>query len=156
MKKHSDVDVLISFASLRSAFDSTMEAMQYPQVERHTVKYVSRIISIRHCINMRFSQTWIAALLSLILCFQIHTIAIIAEGIPEAQTRKMIKMADEKGVTIIGPATVCSHITPTDRERVPFLDWEHINVQKMIHFNWVNLIPILFCLPGWRHQAGLF
>uniref|UniRef100_A0A8P4JWC0 ATP-citrate synthase n=1 Tax=Dicentrarchus labrax TaxID=13489 RepID=A0A8P4JWC0_DICLA len=67
MKKHPEVDVLISFASLRSAFDSTVEAMQYPQI---------------------------------------HTIAIIAEGIPEAQTRKMIKMADEKGVTIIGPATV--------------------------------------------------
>ncbi|KAF6724986.1 ATP-citrate synthase [Oryzias melastigma] len=67
MKKHPQVDVMISFASLRSAFDSTVEAMQYPQI---------------------------------------HTIAIIAEGIPEAQTRKMIKMADEKGVTIIGPATV--------------------------------------------------
>ncbi|KPP72842.1 ATP-citrate synthase-like [Scleropages formosus] len=67
MKKHPEVDVLISFASLRSAFDSTMETMQYPQI---------------------------------------HTIAIIAEGIPEAQTRKLIKTADEKGVTIIGPATV--------------------------------------------------
>uniref|UniRef100_A0A3B3HLM1 ATP-citrate synthase n=1 Tax=Oryzias latipes TaxID=8090 RepID=A0A3B3HLM1_ORYLA len=67
MKKHPQVDVMISFASLRSAFDSTVEAMQYPQI---------------------------------------HTIAIIAEGIPEAHTRKMIKMADEKGVTIIGPATV--------------------------------------------------
>lgn len=32
MKKHPDVDVLISFASLRSAFDSTMETLQYPQV----------------------------------------------------------------------------------------------------------------------------
>ncbi|XP_029363499.1 ATP-citrate synthase [Echeneis naucrates] len=67
IKKHPDVDVLISFASLRSAFDSTMETMQYPQI---------------------------------------HTIAIIAEGIPEAHTRKLIKAADQKGVTIIGPATV--------------------------------------------------
>uniref|UniRef100_A0A8B9RJV6 ATP-citrate synthase n=1 Tax=Astyanax mexicanus TaxID=7994 RepID=A0A8B9RJV6_ASTMX len=67
MKKHPEVDVLISFASLRSAFDSTMETLQYPQI---------------------------------------HTIAIIAEGIPEALTRKIIKKADEKGVTIIGPATV--------------------------------------------------
>uniref|UniRef100_A0A4W5RS26 ATP-citrate synthase n=1 Tax=Hucho hucho TaxID=62062 RepID=A0A4W5RS26_9TELE len=67
MKKHPEVDVLISFASLRSAFDSTMETMQYPQI---------------------------------------HTIAIIAEGIPEAQTRKLIKRADENGITIIGPATV--------------------------------------------------
>lgn len=32
MKKHPEVDVLISFASLRSAFDSTMETLQYPQV----------------------------------------------------------------------------------------------------------------------------
>ncbi|CAF95829.1 unnamed protein product, partial [Tetraodon nigroviridis] len=67
MKKHPEVDVVISFASLRSAFDSTIEAMQYSQI---------------------------------------HTIAIIAEGIPEAQTRKLIKVADDKGVTIIGPATV--------------------------------------------------
>uniref|UniRef100_A0A8C1RT73 ATP-citrate synthase n=1 Tax=Cyprinus carpio TaxID=7962 RepID=A0A8C1RT73_CYPCA len=67
MKKHPEVDVLISFASLRSAYDSTIETMQYPQI---------------------------------------RTIAIIAEGIPEALTRKIIKMAEEKGVTIIGPATV--------------------------------------------------
>uniref|UniRef100_A0A3B3R918 ATP-citrate synthase n=1 Tax=Paramormyrops kingsleyae TaxID=1676925 RepID=A0A3B3R918_9TELE len=67
MRKHPEVDVLISFASLRSAYDSTVETMQYSQI---------------------------------------RTIAIIAEGIPEALTRKLIKMADEKGVTIIGPATV--------------------------------------------------
>ncbi|KAG5280436.1 hypothetical protein AALO_G00089130 [Alosa alosa] len=67
VRKHPEVDVLISFASLRSAYDSAMETMQYPQI---------------------------------------HTIAIIAEGIPEALTRRLIKKADEKGVTIIGPATV--------------------------------------------------
>lgn len=32
MKHHPDADVLVSFASLRSAYDSTVEAMQYPQV----------------------------------------------------------------------------------------------------------------------------
>ena len=37
---------------------------------------------------------------------QIRTIAIIAEGIPENYTRKLIKVADSKNVTIIGPATV--------------------------------------------------
>ncbi|MXQ98101.1 hypothetical protein E5288_WYG011772 [Bos mutus] len=67
MKKHPEVDVLINFASLRSAYDSTMETMNYAQI---------------------------------------RTIAIIAEGIPEALTRKLIKKADQKGVTIIGPATV--------------------------------------------------
>ena len=30
--KHPDADVLVSFASLRSAYESTMEAMQYKQV----------------------------------------------------------------------------------------------------------------------------
>lgn len=67
MRKHPEVDVLINFASLRSAYDSSVETMNYPQI---------------------------------------RTIAIIAEGIPEALTRKLIKTADEKGVTIIGPATV--------------------------------------------------
>lgn len=33
MKKHPEVDVLINFASLRSAYDSTMETMNYAQVE---------------------------------------------------------------------------------------------------------------------------
>jgi len=32
MKLHPDADVLLSFASLRSAYESTVEAMQYPQV----------------------------------------------------------------------------------------------------------------------------
>lgn len=41
MRKHPEVDVVISFASLRSAFDSTMEAMQYSQVEKgHICKIV--------------------------------------------------------------------------------------------------------------------
>ncbi|EGW08028.1 ATP-citrate synthase [Cricetulus griseus] len=33
MKKHPEVDVLINFASLRSAYDSTMETMSYAQVQ---------------------------------------------------------------------------------------------------------------------------
>jgi ATP citrate (pro-S)-lyase len=37
---------------------------------------------------------------------KIKTIAIIAEGVPESQTRKIIKHAAEKGVGLIGPATV--------------------------------------------------
>jgi len=45
-------------------------------------------------------------LTALFILLQIRTIAIIAEGIPEALTRKLIKAADKKGVTIIGPATV--------------------------------------------------
>ena len=37
---------------------------------------------------------------------QISTIAIIAEGVPESQTRTLINLAKEKNVGIIGPATV--------------------------------------------------
>lgn len=37
---------------------------------------------------------------------QIKTIAIIAEGVPESQTRALNMKANEKGVGIIGPATV--------------------------------------------------
>merc|ERR1712176_1309527 len=36
----------------------------------------------------------------------IKTVAIIAEGVPEQQTRDIIKVAESKGVGIIGPATV--------------------------------------------------
>lgn len=32
MRKHPEVDVLINFASLRSAYDSSVETMNYPQV----------------------------------------------------------------------------------------------------------------------------
>lgn len=67
MKRHQDADVLINFASLRSACESTFETLEYPQI---------------------------------------RTIAIIAEGIPENMTRKMLKAANSKGVHIIGPATV--------------------------------------------------
>ncbi len=36
MKKHPDADVMVNFASLRSAFESTVEAMTYPQVLTHS------------------------------------------------------------------------------------------------------------------------
>lgn len=65
--KNSDVDVLVNFASFRSAFETSMEALAFPQI---------------------------------------RTIAIIAEGVPEQQTRALIHTAQEKGVLLIGPATV--------------------------------------------------
>ncbi|MFH4978329.1 hypothetical protein AB6A40_005038 [Gnathostoma spinigerum] len=64
---HPDASVLVTFASLRSVYDTVMEALQFPQL---------------------------------------RVIAIIAEGVPENMTRRIIKVANEKRVTIIGPATV--------------------------------------------------
>merc|ERR1719476_54501 len=66
-EKHQDVSMFINFASFRSAHETTMEAMKFPQIK---------------------------------------TVAIIAEGVPEQQTRELIKTAEEKGVGMIGPATV--------------------------------------------------
>jgi succinyl-CoA synthetase alpha subunit/citrate synthase len=67
LEQAPDADVIVNFASFRSAYTSTMEAMQHPQI---------------------------------------RTIAIIAEGIPERQTRMLIREAGKRNVTIIGPATV--------------------------------------------------
>lgn len=67
ISNHPNVSTMVNFASFRSSYESTMEALKFP--------------------NLR-------------------TIAIIAEGMPERQTREIISVAEEKGVGIIGPATV--------------------------------------------------
>ena len=67
LRKHPDVSVFINFSSFRSAFQTSMEALQFEQLK---------------------------------------VICIIAEGIPEQQTRRLIKEAGKRGVVIIGPATV--------------------------------------------------
>jgi len=65
--KHPQVDVMVNFASHRSAFDTTIEALEEDSLS---------------------------------------TVAVIAEGVPERQARKMAAIARKKGKTIIGPATV--------------------------------------------------
>ena len=65
---HPNADVLLNFASFRTAYDVTMEA-----------------IGIEG---------------------QFKTVMVTAEGIPERLARKMNQDARDKGVTVIGPATV--------------------------------------------------
>jgi len=67
VQQFPQADVMVNFASQRSAFDSTMEALA--------------------------TET-------------IRTIAVIAEGVPERQTRTLGATAKAKGKWIIGPATV--------------------------------------------------
>jgi len=69
---HPNADVLLNFASFRTAYDVTMDALDLDQFK---------------------------------------TIMITAEGIPERLARIMNKRARDKGVLIIGPATVGA-ITP--------------------------------------------
>lgn len=59
---HTEATVLINFASLRSAYDSTIQAMNFTNIK---------------------------------------TVIIIAEGIPERFTRKLLKTAEEKKVHTI-------------------------------------------------------
>merc|ERR1719392_667377 len=66
-QKHPNTSVFVNFASFRSVHETSMEAMEFPQIK---------------------------------------TVAIIAEGVPEQQTRDIIKVAEAKGVGVIGPATV--------------------------------------------------
>merc|ERR1719310_1632223 len=73
VEAHPNITVMVNFASFRSVYESTMEALA--------------------------------------LSDKIKTIAIIAEGVPEQQTRSIIKKAESLGVLLIGPATV-GGITP--------------------------------------------
>ncbi|UCE29949.1 MAG: ATP citrate synthase [Candidatus Bathyarchaeota archaeon] len=66
-KNHPQADVMINFASFRSAYPRTKEAFEIDTI---------------------------------------RTVAIIAEGIPERYTKKLIAIAKQKGKWIIGPATV--------------------------------------------------
>ncbi|NPA81182.1 MAG: ATP citrate synthase, partial [Epsilonproteobacteria bacterium] len=72
VKNHPNADVLLNFASFRTAYNVTMDALDLNQFK---------------------------------------TIMITAEGIPERLARIMNKTARDKGVLIIGPATVGA-ITP--------------------------------------------
>jgi len=67
IKNHPGSDVMINFASFRSSYETSKEALE--------------------------SET-------------IRTVVIIAEGIPERQSRELIKIADKRNKIIIGPATV--------------------------------------------------
>ena len=67
VQAHPKADIFINFASYRSAFDSTMEALQLPTI---------------------------------------RVVAVIAEGVPERDTKTMISYAKQNNKIIIGPATV--------------------------------------------------
>ncbi|GAQ90472.1 ATP-citrate lyase B [Klebsormidium nitens] len=66
-KAHPKADVLINFASFRSAFASSMDALKQPTI---------------------------------------RVVAIIAEGVPEQDTKKLIAYARANNKVILGPATV--------------------------------------------------
>ena len=97
VSKHPDVDVVVNFASFRSAYDVTLDAMRFP------------------CIK---------------------TIAIIAEGIPENLTRKLILAANDKNVTIIG--------------KTEFLHFLNIycNAEIVLLYMNINMVSKIVCMKS--------
>ncbi|KAA8650944.1 hypothetical protein EYZ11_003184 [Aspergillus tanneri] len=57
-------------------------------------------------VNFASSRSVYSSTMELMQCPQIKSIAIIAEGVPERRAREILVTAKEKGITIIGPATV--------------------------------------------------
>lgn len=57
-------------------------------------------------VNFASSRSVYSSTMELLQIPQIRSIAIIAEGVPERRAREILVAAKEKGVTIIGPATV--------------------------------------------------
>ena len=66
-REHAPAEVLINFASFRSAFSPSKEALQIPSIK---------------------------------------TVVIVAEGIPEQQTKELMALAKKNNQLIIGPSTV--------------------------------------------------
>ncbi|KAI5286372.1 citrate synthase [Ascosphaera aggregata] len=57
-------------------------------------------------VNFASSRSVYSSTMQLLKCPRIKSIAIIAEGVPERRAREIMVTARERGVTIIGPATV--------------------------------------------------
>ena len=74
----------------------------YQDVEKAMAKH-SDVDTI---VNFASSRSVYSSTMELMNYPQIKSIAIIAEGVPERRAREILHVAQKKGVTIIGPATV--------------------------------------------------
>lgn len=74
----------------------------YQQVEKAVAKHPD----VDVVVNFASSRSVYSSTMELLEYPQFKTIAIIAEGVPERRAREILYKAKEKGVTIIGPATV--------------------------------------------------
>ncbi|CAH8600891.1 unnamed protein product [Schistosoma intercalatum] len=102
MHKHPDARVLVNFASLRVAYDICMEAMEVDCIV--SSNYKENGISNEHndtTIHNNINNNCLSVNEAQIKC-----IAIIAEGIPENMTRRLIQRSKERNILLIGPATV--------------------------------------------------
>ncbi|KAI0181618.1 citrate synthase-like protein [Hypoxylon sp. FL1284] len=75
-------------------------------VYQETAKAVAKHPEVDVVVNFASSRSVYSSTMELMQYPQIKTIAIIAEGVPERRAREIAHVARQKGVTIIGPATV--------------------------------------------------
>uniref|UniRef100_A0A093Y218 ATP citrate synthase n=2 Tax=Talaromyces marneffei PM1 TaxID=1077442 RepID=A0A093Y218_TALMA len=74
----------------------------YQDVEKAFAKHSD----VDTVVNFASSRSVYSSTMELMELPQVRTIAIIAEGVPERRAREIMVVAKEKGITIIGPATV--------------------------------------------------
>ncbi|KAK2850584.1 hypothetical protein FQN49_005518, partial [Arthroderma sp. PD_2] len=75
-------------------------------VYQDATKAMDKHADVDTVVNFASSRSVYSSTMELMEYPQIKTIAIIAEGVPERRAREIMVRAKEKGVTIIGPATV--------------------------------------------------
>ncbi|KAI1802747.1 citrate synthase [Daldinia bambusicola] len=75
-------------------------------VYQETAKAMAKHPDVDVVVNFASSRSVFSSTMELMQYPQIKTIAIIAEGVPERRAREIAYVARQKGVTIIGPATV--------------------------------------------------
>ncbi|KAF2813420.1 ATP-citrate synthase (ATP-citrate (pro-S-)-lyase) [Mytilinidion resinicola] len=74
----------------------------YQSVEKAIAKHSD----VDTVVNFASSRSVYSSTMELMEFPQIRSIAIIAEGVPERRAREILHVAQKKGITIIGPATV--------------------------------------------------
>ncbi|KAI1780866.1 citrate synthase [Hypoxylon cercidicola] len=75
-------------------------------VYQESAKAMAKHPDVDVVVNFASSRSVYSSTMELMQFPQIKTIAIIAEGVPERRAREIAHVARQKGVTIIGPATV--------------------------------------------------
>ncbi|KAL4923930.1 putative ATP citrate lyase, subunit 1 [Aspergillus undulatus] len=75
-------------------------------VYQDTAKAFAKHPDVDTVVNFASSRSVYSSTMELMQYPQIKSIAIIAEGVPERRAREILVTAKEKGITIIGPATV--------------------------------------------------
>ncbi|CAH8628080.1 unnamed protein product [Heterobilharzia americana] len=101
MHKHPEARILVNFASLRVAYDVCMEAMNVDRILTHIDNNHYNHESETYTYEMNHHING-----GLINEAQMKCIAIIAEGIPENFTRRLIQRSKQRKILLIGPATV--------------------------------------------------